>query len=248
MAANANTDAWLVHACNHHLPEEQIPLLLEGGAETGEDYGWPSGLMGPKSTARLHQMGIFTTSGLIRIANELSHDQFRKMFGGSDNVWPVRYAGVHGYLMRVISSEKNAAEYQRRLTQTHTGPIGVQPRKPNARDALCGYFRQYLPYLPDELSLALCITISAFASSCIVWNHGPIARMLMLLCAVSIGLFVLQKRDALSIGTCFWLAMYPFVAQLAANYLSDSWIVGLTAFFVLTYAAVAAPHKFPVPL
>jgi hypothetical protein len=191
-------------------------------------------------------MGIFTTSGLIRIANELSHDQFRKMFGGSDNVWPVRYAGVHGYLMRVISSEKNAAEYQRRLTQTHTGPI--PPRKPNARDALCGYFRQYLPYLPDELSLALCITIAAFASSCIVWNHGPIARMLMLLCAVSIGLFVLQKRDALSIGTCFWLAMYPFVAQLAANYLSDSWIVGLTAFFVLTYAAVAAPHKFPVPV
>jgi hypothetical protein len=108
-----DTDAWLIHADNYELPQEQIPLLKKGEA-TGETYGWPKGMLGPESTSRLHQKGIHTTSTLIRIAQQLKHEEFRKVFGGKDNVWPNRYEAAHGYLTRVINNAENAVEDHKR--------------------------------------------------------------------------------------------------------------------------------------
>ena len=121
-----DTDAWLIHADTYELPQEQIPLLKKGEA-TGETYGWPKGMLGPESTTRLHQKGIHTTSTLIRIAQQLQHEEFRKVFGGKDNVWPNRYEAAHGYLTRVINNAENAAEYRKRcgLDRAAASDIGA---------------------------------------------------------------------------------------------------------------------------
>ena len=70
------TQAWAVFDDTRQLPEEDIPLLTK--TQSGQDFGWPSGLMGPVSTSRLHAKGITRTSQLIQSANRLDHEQFKQ--------------------------------------------------------------------------------------------------------------------------------------------------------------------------
>ena len=114
----ATTDNWLAKADNSKLPEEDIPLLSQG--ESGDSYGWPTGLMGPQATARLHLMGITSTSALIQMANGMDLNSWKRLFGSKreneeNAVWPKRYANVYGYLVRVIQNPENAREYRQRL-------------------------------------------------------------------------------------------------------------------------------------
>ena len=114
----ATTDNWLAKADNSKLPEEDIPLLSQG--ESGDSYGWPTGLMGPQATARLHLMGITSTSALIQMANGMDLNSWKRLFGSKreneeNAVWPKRYANVYGYLVRVIQNPENAREYRKRL-------------------------------------------------------------------------------------------------------------------------------------
>jgi hypothetical protein len=134
MAKSAkNTDAWLVKADTCALPQEDIPLLSQG--DSGESYGWPAGLMGVQSTARLRDMGITTTSSLIKMANGMDLNSWKRLFGsrwgneGEQNaVWPKRYANVYSYLLRVIQNNpENAREYKKRLANI-----------PNLMDAATG--------------------------------------------------------------------------------------------------------------
>jgi hypothetical protein len=116
----SKTDDWLAKADNSNLPDEDIPLLSSG--ESGESYGWPSGLMGPQASARLHLMGITSTSALIQMANEMDVNSWKRLFGSKTEseqnaVWPRRYANVYGYLQRVIQSPQNAREYKSRLAK-----------------------------------------------------------------------------------------------------------------------------------
>ncbi len=120
---STQTDDWLTKADNSKLPAEEIPLLTAG--VSGESYGWPKGLMGPEATKRLHLMGITSTSSLIQMANEMDLNSWKRLFGSrreneENAVWPTRYSGVHGYLLRLINNSENAAEYQRRLAARQT--------------------------------------------------------------------------------------------------------------------------------
>ncbi len=66
--AGTRTDDWLLYADVHELPQELLPgYAFEG---TGAKYGWPKGMFGEKSFHGLADMGIHTTSQLLRIVDE----------------------------------------------------------------------------------------------------------------------------------------------------------------------------------
>jgi hypothetical protein len=83
--------------------------------------------MGPQSTQRLDAMGVKKTSQLIRIAQQLDADQWKRMFGGKrdsceHSVWPTRYADVQNFLKRLVdSNRRNQAELRSRLDAFRAG-------------------------------------------------------------------------------------------------------------------------------
>jgi len=129
------TDAWAIFADTFKLPAEEIPKTLRPG-ETGGTYGWPNGMMGKEACERLHAKGITRSSLLMQMALSNDHDQFRELFGGAGNVFPVRFAGAHLYLVRYVTANReNTAEYQSRLAKAAKPiyrPGGFEPVKQNS--------------------------------------------------------------------------------------------------------------------
>jgi hypothetical protein len=71
--SETTTDAWLMHADTHAVPDENLSL--------GPSGGWPKGAMGPERVAKLKKAGITTTSQLMRQALTLSYDGFVAQYG-----------------------------------------------------------------------------------------------------------------------------------------------------------------------
>jgi hypothetical protein len=149
------TNAWVIHAGSHDLPREEIPKLQTG--ESGETYGWPSGLLGPQSSQRLHDMGITTTSLLLRVAGEFNAEQWKKVFGGKRedcerSVWPTRYAGVQEYLQH--ARKVHAVEYERRRRAALQAPDSnaAAGRTTNAWAVFADTFKLPLEDIPKTLN------------------------------------------------------------------------------------------------
>ncbi len=59
-----DTDAWLMHADSHRMPDEDLSL--------GQGGGWPAGAMGPARIEKLKALGITRTSQLMMQALPMS--------------------------------------------------------------------------------------------------------------------------------------------------------------------------------
>ncbi len=95
-ASKTTTDAWLMHADSHLMPDEDISLGAEGG--------WPQGAMGKARIEKLKSIGITRTSQLMTQALSMSYDQFVATYGGRDGALDSRAGGFYGFLHRNYAS------------------------------------------------------------------------------------------------------------------------------------------------
>jgi hypothetical protein len=89
-SSETDTDAWLMHADTHGVPDEDLSLGASGG--------WPKGAMGPERIAKLKALGITRTSKPI---TKSYYDRFVADYGGRDGALDVRASGFFGFLHRV---------------------------------------------------------------------------------------------------------------------------------------------------
>ena len=90
--SETTTDAWLMHADTHAIPDEDLSLGARGG--------WPKGALGEERVAKLKKVGITTTSQLMQQALTMSYDGFVARFGGRDGALDTRAGGLYGFLHR----------------------------------------------------------------------------------------------------------------------------------------------------
>jgi hypothetical protein len=90
--SKTTTDAWLMHADSHRMPDEDLSLGAEGG--------WPTGAMGKARIEKLRALGITRTSQLMMQALSMSYDQFVATYGGRDGALDSRAVGFYGFLLR----------------------------------------------------------------------------------------------------------------------------------------------------
>jgi hypothetical protein len=212
-------------------------------------------MFGEKSFHALQDMGIFTTSQLLHIvdteykphafdfdtsyASDDAHVRFKRDFNAIN-----KPAGVHGFLLRIIDPvyrRSNRLEYERRLrakgnsTKTVDSPrVRADPvatRNPaSIRALLSGYFARYS--VPDDIGFSLTISIAAMLGSACAGVFVALALSCVLL-------FILQNEcsyEKLSIIRCFWLALYPVLAHVVLEYISDSTMAGFAILCALMYA------------
>ena len=91
-----DTDAWLMHADSHRMPDEDLSLGPRGG--------WPAGAMGEARIEKLRALGITRTSQLMMQALSMSYDQFVATYGGRDGALDSRAGGFYGFLHRNYAS------------------------------------------------------------------------------------------------------------------------------------------------
>ena len=94
--SETTTDAWLMHADSHRMPDEDLSLGAEGG--------WPRGAMGPARIEKLKALGITRTSQLMMQALSMSYDQFVATYGGKGGALDSRAGGFYGFLHRNYAS------------------------------------------------------------------------------------------------------------------------------------------------
>lgn len=224
-ASGRTTNAWAVFADTFKLPVEELPLALKSG-EGGGSYGWPSGMMGKEALQRLHSKRITTTSRLIQMALSMDHDKFREEFGGNGNVFPIRFAGAHLYLVRCVTANPdNAEDYRKRIaSQGVLAPV---------RD----WFRKNS--IPEGLGFTAMLFVAAMIAAAlfndVVWS--PIASFVIL----SVGLFMITLQ---SLGRCVCFAAYAVMAHTIAAFITGS-SSGFAALLVCIYVFVDLFAKVP---
>ena len=94
--SKTDTDAWLMHADSHRMPDEDLQLGARGG--------WPTGAMGEARIEKLRAIGITRTSELMMQALSMSYDQFVATYGGKGGALDSRAGGFYGFLHRNYAS------------------------------------------------------------------------------------------------------------------------------------------------
>lgn len=255
-ATGRTTDAWAVFADTFKLPLEDIPKTLKRG-ETGESYGWPSGMMGKIAFERLHDKGITKASQLVQVANSMDHDAFHEQFGGNGNVFPIRYAGAYLYLVRCVTSNRdNIVEYQRRLAGqnlSHHVPLIHTPTAPNlptwkttvgpehngptfkqtAFQNLTVLFRKNR--IPVGLGLSVIVFVASVVAAALAGDvmFSPVARFV----TISIGLRAVTPQ---SLGRCACQAAYAVLALIFATLVENIFMIDSPVGFLATFACIYA--------
>jgi len=92
------------------------------GQYSGDEQGWPPGLMSPIASQRLHQNGVTKTSLLIQDAFSLDPESFKAKFGACFLQRTQDVQATLAFFLTGAQGPINQQEYQRRL------PIALQKR------------------------------------------------------------------------------------------------------------------------
>ena len=103
----AIAENWRRQGCAGPLPQEDLPLHLRHGGETGAHYGWPDLMMDTDTLQMLADRQITRTSQLIQLAECMTEAQFQAYVGGNRPCW--------AYLISLVDlTPENCSEYEAR--------------------------------------------------------------------------------------------------------------------------------------